>query len=524
MSKLSLRLVCQIYLLLLLLAAAVLSSLPYSPLALVLLLVVLGVIFRPLPPRFNITLILAVMFLLPLLLSPSLDYLIHAAPLPSALLQFVVALSFAPAIYLLDYALRQYAQETPLVHGTKWRYMTPVTRALLVVVLAMLLVSAVIDNRVLLFTAVILAGYLLFTLIRVLRGVSWLPLDISPVWKRIIAGTSADISLHAAGAASMRLYCRLTPVDPWVRLRPQRFALDEAGIELGLTVTPPLSGPSMPKLRVSVTDPRGFVQVNQIVEPVELHVIPRAKYAEWLALRYLEQTGGGVDVDVVPVRYTTGVPKRGVEYFDSRAYQPGDQLRDIDWKHTLKLGQLIVKECILSTQQAAIIAVNLSVSDAEEADKLAFNLITTALTLARETIPAALGVYDHEKVVLTTIVTHPRETLKQTLSLVKAITPIELAYRYLQPPDVARLRRDITRLRQATSEPAQRLLAVLNFEYRALEEAAKNHSATATLLQVAGHVTPPALIVSVSQQNHDAEALLVTTQKLAKRGFTTLQL
>jgi len=216
--------------------------------------------------------------------------------------------------------------------------------------------------------------------------------------------------------------------------------------------------------------------------------------------------------------------KSGIEYFDSRTYQPGDRLRDIDWKHTLKLGQLIVKEYVEASQQAAIIAVNLSVTGTEEADKLAFSLITAALTLARESIPSALAVYDHEGVVLTTTVSDSRETLKQTLSLVKAITTTESTRRYLQLPDITRLRRDIAGLKQATSEPAQRLLRILDFEYRALEESARNHPATIALLQATEHVPSPALIAIISLLNHDAEALQITTQKLARRGYTSLHL
>lgn len=39
---------------------------------------------------------------------------------------------------------------------------------------------------------------------------------------------------------------------------------------------------------------------------------------------------------------------------------------------------------------------------------------------------------------------------------------------------------------------------------------------------VTEHTPPPAIIVLVSQLNHDAEALMVTTEKLSKRGFTTI--
>ena len=216
------------------------------------------------------------------------------------------------------------------------------------------------------------------------------------------------------------------------------------------------------------------------------------------------------------------VPKRGIEYFESRTYQPGDLLKNIDWKHTLKLNKLIVKEFIETGGRAAIIAVNLSVTDAEEADKIASNLITTALTLTQEAIPTALAVYNHQRVVLTTAILDPREILKRTLSLVKDITSVEFTYRLLQLPDLVKLRRDITQLRRATSEPAQQLLNILNFEYQAIEKTAKNHPATLALSSATEQAPSPATIVLISPLNHDAEALLVTTEKLSRREFTTI--
>ncbi|MBA7681899.1 hypothetical protein ES703_90241 [subsurface metagenome] len=167
-------------------------------------------------------------------------------------------------------------------------------------------------------------------------------------------------------------------------------------------------------------------------------------------------------------------------------------------------------------------SVELSVADAEAADKLAFNLITTALTLAHETIPTALTVYNHQKVVLTTTVIDPREILKRTLSLIKDITSVEFTQRVLQLPDISKLRRDISQLKQVTSEPAQRLLSMLNFEYQAIEKAAKNQPATLALSLAAEHAPARAIIVLISQMNHDAEALLVTTEKLSRREFTII--
>lgn len=522
LSKSSIRLLCQIYLLLVLLAATILSPLPYSLFALVLLLVMVFIASRPLYPRLNIVITVAAIFLLPLILQPLLEYLTYTMLFSLTTVQIMAVMSILPIIYLLDYNLRQNAQDMTPAHKIKRRYITSIPRTLFISTLVIALVSLILNNPILLFTTIVLALYLLVILIRVLHAIPRLPLDIPTIWKRVIAGTTADISLYATSKASIRLHSLFSPVDPWVKITPQRFTLNRAKIQLNLSITPPLAGPSHPQLQVSVIDPWGFTQVNQVIEPVELHVIPRARYAEWLALRYLEQTGAGAAGATTLPPKATLIPKRGVEYFDSRSYQPGDPLRDIDWKHTLKLSQLIVKEYIEAGEQVAIIAVNLSVTDAEEADKLAFNLITTALTLVREAIHSALAVYNHHKVVVTTAVTDPREILKQALLLVKDITPVEFGHRFLQPPDISKLRRNISLLKQVASEPAQRLLNMLDFEYQAIEEAAKNHPATLALSVVIEHTLPPAIIVLVSQLNHDAEALMVITEKLSRRGFTTI--
>jgi len=524
MSKSSIRLLCQIYLLFVLLAATTLSSLPYSPLALILLLVGLFITFRPLQPRLNIVITVAAIFLLSLVLEPLMHYLTYTVLLSPTTVQLIAVIAILPVIYLLDYNLRQNAQDMTLAHNIKGRHITAIPNALFVSILAILLVSLILNNPVLLFTGIILAVYLLVILIRVLQAIPRLPVDVSAVWKRVVAGTTANISLYATSKASITLHCLLSPVDSWVEITPQRFALNRAKTQLNLTITPSLAGPTHPQLQLSIIDPWGFIQVNQAIEPLELHVIPRARYAEWLAMRFLEQIGAGGTVATTMSPEAVLVPKRGIEYFDSRTYQPGDQLKDIDWKHTLKLSQIIIKEHIEAGEQAAILAVNLSVTDAEEADKLAFNVITTALTLAHEAIPTALAVYNHERVVVTTAVTDPRETLKQTLLLVKDISAVEFAHRFLQPPDITKLRRNMTLLKQVTSQSDQLLLSMLDFEYRAMEEAAKKHPATLALSRATKHTPSPAIIVLVSQLNHDAEALLVTSEKLSKRGFTPISI
>lgn len=535
MSELLPRLLCQIYLVILLLAAATLLWLPHSPPALALLLMMLFIIFRPLYSRLNIVVSVAAFFLLPVLLEPLVKYLPYYAFLSSVsltvgifdltLIQILVVMATLPTLYLLDYSLRQSAQGMPLAQSIKGRYVPIIPTTLFISTLAILFVSVVVSSSLLFFSGIILVLYLLIVLLRVLLATHGLPLDIPVIQKRIIAGNTADISLYPVSKATIKMYGLLSPVDSWVRVMPQIITLNKSETKLNLIITPPLAGSSHPQLRVSVTDSRGFIRMDHVVEPVELHVIPRARYAVWLATRFLEQTGErGILARGASSPQVSSIPKRGIEYADSRNYQPGDPLVHVDWKHTLKLNRLIIKEYIEAGERVAIIAANLAVADAEEADKLAFNLITTALTLAREAIPTALAVYNHQEVVLTTPLIDPRESLKQTLTLVKDITPVEFAHRFLRQPDIKRLRWNIAQLKQATSGPAQRLLDILGFEYQAIEAAAKNHPATIALSWVAKHAPPPAVIILISQLNHDAEALLVTAEKLSKRGFTTMTL
>ncbi len=525
MNKLSLRSLCYTYVLFACLTAAILSSLPYRLFAAVLFLVMLAVIFRPLPPKFNVVIIVATIFVVPLVFEPLGHYLTREESLPSVVLLFMVVVADFPVIYLLDDNLRHNAQDMVLVRNIndKKRHLTATGRRLFGSAVVIFLISFIGRNPILLFTAITLFLYLLVTLIRILQAVPRLPFDIPTVRKRIVAGTTADLPLYVTNQASLMVHTAFSSVEPWVKITPQELTLERTKTQLKLTLTPPLAGPSHLHLQASVIDPWGLSQVNQVIEPIELHVIPRAKYAEWLAREFLEKTGTGAAVAETASEVTL-ILRRGIEYFDSRTYQPGDSLRHVDWKHTLKLNQLIIKQYIEVSGQVAAIVVNLSVANAEAADKLAFNLITTALTLAQESIPSALAAYNHQQVILTTPVMAPREVLQQALSLVKNITSVEFAHRYLQPLDISKLRRNIAQLRQVLSPPAQRLLAVLDFEYRAICEEARNHPATLALTAVARQTQLPAMIALVSELNHDAEAVAITAGKLTARGITTIHI
>lgn len=113
-----------------------------------------------------------------------------------------------------------------------------------------------------------------------------------------------------------------------------------------------------------------------------------------------------------------------MEYYGSRPYEPGDRLKDDDRRHSFKLQELVVKEFVGAHGQPAIIVANLAAKDLEEADKLAHNLVMSALTLAMEAMPTALAAYDHKEVLATIPLTSPREALKKASSASLRLLPL----------------------------------------------------------------------------------------------------
>ncbi len=509
----------QIYAGLVLLATAVIAPLPYIVLAMVLLAALLFIAIRQPPPRWNIAITLVVIFLAPLALESGLKHVTALVPIAT---QIVATALILPVLYLLDLYLRENVLHTRAFTREKGERNTTYTFvSLLIAVLAVMLISPVVDRPVLLFTGVALALYLLCVMLWVLFSIPRQPFSADTMARRIIVGTTGRTRLNLTSRSRVKMHSQLRFTVPWVQVEPQQVILEEGSTNLELNFTPPLAGESRPQLNVSTFDPRGLVQINQLLEPLDLHIIPRAKYAEWLAMKYLEQTGSGVVSSMsVPQDYANH--RRGIDYMESRTYQPGDPLRHIDWKHTFKLSQLIVREFQETGELAVIIAVNLSVADAEAADSLAFNLLTAALTLARENAPIALAAYNQRDVVLNTGITESLEILRQALSLIRKIEIVKFADRYLEPTNIAKIRRNIKQLQQTDSEPARRLLEIFNFEHHSIEEIARNHPATLAMTAATRHISAPAMILVLSQLNHDAEAVLVTAEKLAKRRFTTV--
>lgn len=497
----------QIYIILVLLAAILLSPLPQSAIATGLLLLALFLYSRKLHARWEIPIMLGYFFTIPLLFEPTLH-----------LLSPLVAIAILP---LIGSSFKENSLNQSIVSPTKQRELTFTSKSVIAATGAIILTSILLGNWVLTITCGIALLFIAGMLIYVLRSLPLSPLEAQQKEIRLIAGNTSKLAIKLIGKAKCPFHISVNSSYPWIYPVKDILLNFTSEAELNLTITPSLSGPSEPHIEVLSTDIWGLIQMRQVIEPVRLYVIPRAKYAEWLARKYLEGTAseaGALAASFSPVAAGT-TPKGGVEYCDSRLYQLGDRLKDIDWKHTAKLRKLVIKEYAQEARQLAIIAANLVASDAEEADKLVYNFITSALTLAKETIPTAIAAYDQEQVLAATPLLDPRGLVKEALKLGQKVVLSTPLQRYIQPPDIRQIKISLRHLEKAYTEPAKKLREILELERKIIEEGVKKHPAREALSRGAVHVLPSATITVISPWSYDYEALSLTLEELKRQGY-----
>lgn len=72
-------------------------------------------------------------------------------------------------------------------------------------------------------------------------------------------------------------------------------------------------------------------------------------------------TGRAVD-EVFAGQYASAFRGRGMEFADVRAYQPGDDVRSIDWNVTARAGEPFIKQFVEERELTIVLAVDLSAS------------------------------------------------------------------------------------------------------------------------------------------------------------------
>ena len=500
---------CRVYLALALVAAAIFTLTFYTVVAVLLLILEVYTIYKPPRPSLNLSLILTILLVLPLVYEPVVG-------------PFLAPFTLIPGLPLLDNTLKRQPRERVRAFNPG-RRLTTMTKSIMVALVAMLLVSIIALNPALALASAMVAFYFIAVLVYFLAKAGKTPLKASPIEIRSVAGERGEVRADIQSKVPMPVGITFGTPYTWASLDPGVTTID-GKITVKVAARPLLSGPGQVPIHASIVDPWGLVQIGQELGPVELHVIPRAKYAEWLAKKFLDQSAAeAVSSSIVVPPMTSG--KRGggkVEYYGSRGYRPGDRLKDINWKQSLKLNDLVVKDYSEPQWQQGVLLVNLTAGDAEEADIVISAFISSALTMARESMMAVIAAYNHESVLEVSRPLGPRDTVKRALDLAEQIVLLPPTQRFLQPQEVVRLRRTISQLERVGTDSSQKLSDILSVEYKAMHETTRDHPLSALFIDAQRHISPPATVTVVSTWNHDFEALSVTADRLRQAGYNVV--
>ena len=214
--------------------------------------------------------------------------------------------------------------------------------------------------------------------------------------------------MQALNYAAPLAYVTLTPLATWLALKASRISLTPSrrletiagapldyGLTLttrprikamlefvsneGLTINPPklaingqctvkvralyqLGGVRRPRLRVRLMDSRGLVAVERVVRHPPITVIPRLRAAAEYATAMV-----------------TRLPPWDVGDVEVKEYAPGDPVRKVHWKKTLKLRRLVIKVLRQEADELNIALVPYA-SNKEILDRVGEALILTIAT------------------------------------------------------------------------------------------------------------------------------------------------
>jgi hypothetical protein len=439
-------------------------------------------------------------------------------PLTNIVISNVIAL---PLLLLMTASLIKTAAHVPKNNTAYPRSLTNIGITLPLITLIIIIFGLFLNNY-----ALVLAGSIAILFLGVLIGLSIYKISAKSViaekiQQRMLAGASADLQINLLSQTGFGGMLFVESPYQWLKIHTPELLLVQENIVLKLYLSPSLSGPSDVQLRAYMTDCWGLTQFQFQFSPLQLIVIPRARYAGWLAKRYLAATKPGLlplisNVSTVKPQFAY---RRGIEYYGSQIYQPGDELKNIDWKHSVKYNKLISKEFVEFHGQPAVLLINLAAANAEEADELSQKIITTAISLARESIPTVITAYDQNGVKVVTPTLQPRRIVLQSMEITKEITLYANPARYLHTPAVSRLRANIARLASVEGDAPKILSQLLNIEYVNLMNNVTVNPATLAIYKALDNANIQSTIVVVSMLNHDINAIATNTYLMSKRGY-----
>ncbi|NQT72564.1 MAG: DUF58 domain-containing protein [Chloroflexi bacterium] len=415
-----------------------------------------------------------------------------------------------PLLLLLGYDLERIAIDHEFTDSRAGWHPSKVLVTLAMFVLVSLGVSLLLGKWNAAIAVACLMGYVTFLCVRMIVEMPQTPLEVVKEKHRILADNELSFKVRMERKSKRVRYLYIPKELEWAKVEHQKLVLSAVDFELDVTIKPNLSGPTSVCVNGFILDRHGLLQRNVALELADLLVVPRAKYALWLAERYLATSGAGSVTPMVSVKAAAklGAESRsGFEYIGNRLYQPGDSLKNIDWKHSSKLQEIVVKEFDDQQASAAVLLVNLVAGDEQEADRLVYALITTAITLADEGIPTSLVAYNQESVQVVTENLEPRQFVLKALELSRDIVIVESARKYFQSADPLRLRTNIRRLSGIDSDSVRKIIDLLDIELQALRDSVVSNPATIAFSNALSKTSRLPTVVFLSAMNHDEEAV-----------------
>ncbi len=338
---------------------------------------------------------------------------------------------------------------------------------------------------------------------------------------RGLAGSRLAFTATLTPRSALPCTLWLDGLAPWVKVEPGTMIFHEP-VSAHVRLTPPLSGPSKLRLYAAAVDPWGLTLTSQIVDVANVEIMPRAKYAAWLAERYLERTRAGTTAAAVLAVDSRRGRRGGADYAGPRPYEPGDALRRIDWKRTFKYNRFVVKEFRTTGAEAAILLIALEASDDDAVDRLMYDLVTTVLSLAHEGIPMVLAGYTSKDATEVSPLLGPHGAVLRALALGRECVRRRPPRRVLAPPRFSQLRRLYARLGQTETErPLRRLLG---FEMDVLRAHITRHPAMRVTHRALRQCPPPAAIVCLSAGEEDTAVLGFALEQAAALGYRAVSL
>jgi uncharacterized protein (DUF58 family) len=290
-----------------------------------------------------------------------------------------------------------------------------------------------------------------------------------------------------------------------------------------VSYVPALGGPATIEMRAVGSDALGLVRVVQRLEVARLNVIPRARIARWAAMEYLEHRGAAGEWQSLLSSEVSHLlsSSTGVEYVASRQYVPGDSLMSIDWKHTAKLRSPVVKTFEDGARPPGVVVVNLSAGNAEEADRLVYELLSAALTVAVLSHRAAFVTYGGTRLHgdVAPVLAGDDLVRRALGACAHVVVAPDVWRRWLWPASLQEIRGQSAVARRIAGDDST-LASLFELKERATRASLEREPVGALVRGVASR-DRPAWCVGISTMRGDAEALLTALRELEHAGLRT---